>query len=200
MNLSIQCNIISYLPVVFCFVGCRCFNGHKNWILGWYADRAITVDPSTAGAWHGTLVAFVDYDQASDTEYVLIKTGDLYIQYNMAKKFNSGTKERRNQVTIVTAKADNEVSSALAGLSVGEGYWSKESNRGIIVCTRMSSGNKDSIEVSIGLNGQGPVCPNPTIAPFPSPTKKPSLPIRPVPTRNPTLGPTRNPTDRKSVV
>lgn len=167
MNLSIQCNTISYLPVVFCFVGCRCFNGHKNWILGWYADRAITVDPSTAGAWHGTLVAFVDYDQASNTEYVLIKTGDLYIQYNMAKKFNSGTKERRNQVTIVTAKADNEVSSALAGLSVGEGYWSKESEMVIEVCRIMSSGNKDSIEVSIRLSSQRSSCSRPisTLAP-----------------------------------
>ena len=165
---------IPYCTSLFLFVnaGFRCFNGHKNWILGWYADRSITVDPTTStGSWRGTLVAFVDYDQAIDMEYVLIKTGDLYIQYNMAKKFNSGTTERRNQVSIVTAQAANKVSSALAGLSIGEGYWSRESEMVIEVCEILSSGNKDSIEVSIRKSSQRSGCSRSIsiLASYPSP-------------------------------
>ena len=63
-----------------------CFNAQKNYLLGWYSDYQITVDPATNGAWSGKLVSFVDYPKAStlNNAYVLIVVGQLYIQYNLA--------------------------------------------------------------------------------------------------------------------
>ena len=64
-----------------------CFNGHKNYVLGWFADKQITVNPTANGAWTGKLVGFVDYINASPTsrnEYVLIIVDKLYILYNLA--------------------------------------------------------------------------------------------------------------------
>ena len=42
-----------------------CFNGHKNFVLGWYADKHIAIDPAAGGPWLGKLVGFVDYTTAS---------------------------------------------------------------------------------------------------------------------------------------
>ena len=101
-----------------------CFNGHKNWILGWYNNAKITVNPKTNGAWVGNLVTFVDYPLASQVanSVVLINVGDLYIQLNSAKKFNIQTMAQANKVTIVQANSIRPFSYMLAGLGAGQSY------------------------------------------------------------------------------
>jgi len=90
-----------------------CFNAHKNWISGWFLDRIVTVDPAD-GIWKGYLATFVDYDLTSPGEYVVIKVGDLYMQYNRAKGMNFETREMRDQMTI--AREGQKGSELIAGL------------------------------------------------------------------------------------
>ena len=99
-----------------------CYNGHKNYVLGWYADKQITINPATGGPWLGKLVGFVDYTNASVSrkEYVLIVVGQLYIQYNLAEKFNFQTREKANMVTITTATKVTSPSNILSAMTVNQ--------------------------------------------------------------------------------
>ena len=66
----------------------QCFNSHKNFQLGWYQDKTISVDPSIVGTWTGSLAAFIGYSRARENEVVFIKVRDLYLQYNQKDSFN----------------------------------------------------------------------------------------------------------------
>ena len=71
------------------------------------------------------LVSFVHYsdsvDQMLDDDIVLIRIGNLYVQYNRAKSYNINT-DMPNKVTITHAIADDDVSERLTALSVGETF------------------------------------------------------------------------------
>ena len=190
-----------------------CFNGHKNYVLGWYADKQITINPATGGAWSGKLVGFVDYAIASPTsreEYVLIIVDQLYIQYNLATGFNFQVLEKANMVTIVTAASSTSESSMLRALSAGQ---SAAISLDIIEACAMvaaTSTEPKYMILSIRLTNQASTCPAappstpspttstptnfPTIQPTSNPTIQPiSNPIT-QPTSNPTMQPTSNPT------
>ena len=106
-----------------------CFNAAKSWQLGWYADKAFTVDPSVTSSWDGTLVGISDYNDAGNN-HVLVKleTGaalDYYMNFNRATGINSGTKEGENQVLITSQGANGEdfsKSTLLAKLSAGQSF------------------------------------------------------------------------------
>jgi hypothetical protein len=72
----------------------------------------------------GRLVAFVDYlnQDLKEDDAVLIRVGNMYIQYNRAKGYNAESNANQNEVTITEAEGNGEVSYALAGLTVGESY------------------------------------------------------------------------------
>ena len=92
-----------------------CFNGHKLWMLGWFADKAISINPIINGPWRGDLVAFVDAGKIvpnDSTKAVVLNVGDLYLVFNRAKGHNNGVLEERNRVTIVQAEEDNSLTSA----------------------------------------------------------------------------------------
>merc|ERR1712232_221058 len=81
----------------------KCFNGHKNWLLGWYESRHYTIDPDPLvhGAKLLKLAAFVDYNMTNWSDHVIINVADTYfLLYNRATKFNIHTEEKRDQVTI----------------------------------------------------------------------------------------------------
>lgn len=96
-----------------------CFNGNKNYYLGWYSDRTAIVDESKA--WGGRLFAFVDYNNTPSDGHVLIKYGKLYIQWNRAKSFNYETRAYRNYVTIVHNVASNARSHMVGSVSAIKG-------------------------------------------------------------------------------
>jgi hypothetical protein len=89
-----------------------CFNGHKNYYLGWYSDRTAILDGSKS--WGGRLFAFVDYNKTPNDGHVLIKVGNLFIQWNRAKSFNNETRAHRDEVTIVH-NPDSNTGSFMAG-------------------------------------------------------------------------------------
>jgi hypothetical protein len=99
-----------------------CFNGHKNYVLGWYADKQINVEPLKGERWSGKLVGFVDYDKASTSqnEFVLIVVDQFYIQYNLAESFNFQTREHANMVTVTTASGSTVFSSMEVALAEGQ--------------------------------------------------------------------------------
>jgi hypothetical protein len=137
-----------------------CFNGHKNHVLGWYADKQITVNPAKDGAWYGKLVGFVDYPKAdtSRNEYVLIVLDALFIQFNLAEEFNIQTKKYQNLVTITTAPDDASKSSMLSALSANSNV--VIGNYTIEVCKMVyaQSSSPKYMALSIRLNSQTSRC------------------------------------------
>jgi hypothetical protein len=93
----------------------KCFNGVKNWQLGWYQSRQVTINSSFEQGHLIKLAAFVDFHRTAPDEPVVANiANDLYLQYNLAKGFNIDTEEKRNEVTI-TAPGESG-SEGLAGL------------------------------------------------------------------------------------
>lgn len=105
-----------------------CFNGPKNWKLGWYNDKSVLVSPSTA-SWEGRLRGVCDYDKTvTNTVLVKIETGkdlDYYVSFNRKAGINRGTMEGANQV-LITTEGTNGVgyrnSTLIAKLNQGGSY------------------------------------------------------------------------------
>jgi hypothetical protein len=81
-----------------------CFNAQKHWSLGWFEDRALSLDVEDL-PWAGYLAAFVDYNMTTSDQCVLVNVGQsnprLFLQYNRAKGINAGTRALGDQVVIV---------------------------------------------------------------------------------------------------
>ena len=76
-----------------------CFNGAKNWQLGWYAPKSIEI----TGPFNGKIYGIADYssDEASNV-LILIRGAqkDWYVSFNRKIGINSGAKEYGNQVLV----------------------------------------------------------------------------------------------------
>ena len=140
-----------------------CFNGPKNWQLGWYDDRH--VDISSGSYWYGNLYGISDYNTATLGDAVVIRIAvaspspDIYISYNRAIGISSGTKEGADKVLVHTKSNIPQLpgkSKLKAKLSAGESY---TISGNIITCH--SAGNLIAV-VQIGT-------PQPTLTPSSSP-------------------------------
>lgn len=145
----------------------RCFNGQNYNHLGWNKDRKLTMTNSTGtGARKARkvrLAAFVDYSLTtwtdSQKEPVLVNVVDeLFIQYNRASKYNIGTGEYLDTVT-VTTKPQQGGSQLVAALSPGETYkvpdfYGQGKSLLIEVCESVlgSSQRPDIAVISVGKN------------------------------------------------
>jgi hypothetical protein len=123
----------------------KCYNGYKNWNLGWYQGRRESVSTSKVIR----LVAFVDFQKAAANEPVLVQVNSkFYIQYNRAKSFNSQTDLHRDKVTVTTTQSNGN-SLNLAGLGVGQSYVNGATK--IKVCSKQTgSAGQDVMVVAIG--------------------------------------------------
>lgn len=173
----------------------KCFNGFNSWVLGWYKDRQVSVDPIASGAVLLKLAAFVDYELATEGEPVVVNILDqFYLQYNRAKGFNEDTGEKRDQVTITEDAGGG--SDNRGGLSVGmswkyEKFRDTEEELIVAVCDGQQGedGYADTVLVSIGIGES--LCE--TLSPSASPSRAPST----VPTARPTIAPSLAPSTRK---
>ena len=78
-----------------------CFNGPKNWQLGWYSDRQLSV--SSGSSWSGRVYGISDYQSSSNGDAVVIKidtSPNLYVSYNRITGISAGSLEAGNQVLI----------------------------------------------------------------------------------------------------
>jgi hypothetical protein len=106
----------------------KAFNAHKHWLAGWFTDRAVWLDPTSSfdgGPIGAYLASFVDYRNPNldDSAVVLIRIGNLFLQFNEGKGYNVDTPaEARDKVIIAEAAGPGEVSQLLKGIAVGQAY------------------------------------------------------------------------------
>lgn len=103
-----------------------CFqNAHKHWLAGWFRSRSVEVNPAIQGAVGGRLASFVDYGNPDllDSDVVLVRVGNLYVQYNRAKGYNIGSPASYRDRVIITEAAHNlEISVFQAGIAKGQSF------------------------------------------------------------------------------
>jgi hypothetical protein len=170
----------------------ECFNGLNNWQLDWFVNHQVTVDPVANGPWGGNLAAFVDYTDIANGDYAIINVLDLYIQYNMAKKYNYQVKENANQVTVVKSGGSSDaVSAMLVGLDMESPSFTY-SNQGVSiiiqVCEPGSYGDVDYMRMSVHTIDQTSVC-DLAVPTLPPPTSQLTPQPAPLPTLQPTVIP-----------
>jgi hypothetical protein len=182
----------------------KCFNAQNHWLLGWYSDRSITVDPNVPVK--VKILGFVDYIKAAQgTEFVVAKIGEnLYLQFNRAKLHNRQTEEAQDKLVIILDRGkdgttmvaeidnDNRMYSKINFESSG-----KQLN--VEVCRVFMGDTDDDIdwmEVSIGYGVS--LCGGFQSIAIAAPTPKPTSTPTPRPTRAPTPRPTREPSFRPS--
>ena len=180
-----------------------CFNGPKNWQLGWYSDRHLTVSPDYS--WSGRIYGIASYGVTSSNEKMIIRmddpsnsAGDIYISYNAKIGVNAGSLEGGNQVLVHSKVADVN--------SYGQSWLLHKMSTGV---TQNVAINGQSIPITVVAINTGAAVPyadiqigtlNPTEAPTDSPTNNPTKsPTRsptkaPSPTTSPTKNPTKSPT------
>jgi len=132
-------------------------NLSTDWILGWYKNRRIDVNPSSTGAWKGTITAFTD----TGGSYVLVKLHNLYMQYNKAKSFNFQTETGANKLVIVMKRDSGTFLQAELDSSNPKFTYTFSGKTYVIeVCKQYVSGLVDMIDMSIvdSTAGQSRVC------------------------------------------
>jgi hypothetical protein len=101
-----------------------CFNGPKNWQLGWYSDRQVAL--SSGSSWTGKVYGISDYESSSSDDAVVIKISsspNTYVSFNRQAGISAGTYEGGNQVLVHTKNNDPfnyGQSSLVAKLSEGQ--------------------------------------------------------------------------------
>mmetsp|Transcript_4992 Transcript_4992/g.10034 ORF Transcript_4992/g.10034 Transcript_4992/m.10034 type:complete len:695 (-) Transcript_4992:74-2158(-) len=172
-----------------------CFNAPKSWFLGWYSNRHKIVTP-LQGGWEGKIVGISDYYR-SNGYYVLVKIvgdkEDLFVNYNRATRFNTGTKSGRNQILVTKTDEGltNWPSTRVGSLNSGQSYskWN-------------FAGSSEKLEISVLSINTSNSPPFATIRitagdfkiPTPNPTFKPSSnPSTLSPTYNPSMIPSSSP-------
>jgi hypothetical protein len=156
-------------------IGQMCYNPAKNFQLGWYDSRVITIDPRSTHNWSGTIVGIADFENNPDSRPVVIKieTGtnrDHYIGFNRAIGINSDNVEADDEVTITETGRNGlgySQSVLLATMVQGESYtW-----------TDWIKTDADLIVTVIAINlapDQGPVYADITISWVDSPPPPPT--------------------------
>ena len=149
----------------------KCFNPSKNWLLGWYNDKAIAI--GLGESWTGRLVSFVDYELAdpSNDEVVLLRLGGfLFVQYNRAKDFNAGTSLHRDKVVAVEGAGGQASPWSVLHADLGprESSWWKGMVIQVCALEFDASSGVDYAEVSVHPTGSASGC---TFAPTLSPSQ-----------------------------
>jgi len=139
----------------------KCFNGHKNWVAGWFEDRQYHADPYMTSPILTRLVTFVDYKNPllDFNDVVLIRVGQYFLQYNRAKGINVDTAMFKDQVSITYARDHESDSEAMGGASVGNSirlpnYWASGFDLVVEVCQFGSSGRDAGTQTVVSMARQ----------------------------------------------
>lgn len=141
----------------------KSFNAHKLYISGWMEDRKADVTDVvlSLGQTTGVVAAVVDADhrnKPTDDFVVVLKMGDLYLQYNRAKSYNRDTPVP-DVVTIVQADSDDDV-SLLAATNLTKGtsftydsFMDSTHSLVVTVCELRRVSGLDYAVISLHLDG-----------------------------------------------
>lgn len=140
-----------------------CYNSYNNYLLGWYDDRKIALNPDTPQL--VTIAAFVDYLKTGGGQYVVANVDDqLFMQFNRAKDFNHDTYEYKDCLVIVQKMSGSEGTNLVAALNGNSNpkfemrltkSGSSSSRNLIIEICSWGGGNTDRpdyLQVSIGFD------------------------------------------------
>jgi hypothetical protein len=195
-----------------------CFNAQKHWSLGWFQDRARSLDVEDL-PWAGYLAAFVDYNMTSLDQNILVNVGQsnprLFLQYNRAKGINADTRELGDHVVIVRDTGSPSTNGGLpswreGGITAGGAAFRYPDfgDRGVDlvmkVCEQVA-GPPDLVWLSIHLDdgSQRSTCGDETTTlsagPSSSQSSVPSLVPSTVPTGVPSSSPSTGPSESPSV-
>ncbi|GFH49871.1 hypothetical protein CTEN210_06347 [Chaetoceros tenuissimus] len=140
----------------------QCFNAPKNWQLGWYDDKQISV---SFDGWEGNLIGLSDYGNLNvATEDMVIAKVDLnesyYVSFNRKSGINSGTLEGGNQVMVHkrdlgTGYGESDI---LAYLNSGGTYSSPDTNFRVTVNSINLASNPATANVKIERFDNPPPC------------------------------------------
>ena len=155
----------------------QCFNAPKNWQLGWYDDKQISV---SFDGWEGNLIGLSDFENSSvAAEDTVIAKVDLnesyYVSFNRKTGINSVTAEGGNQVLVHkrelgTGYAESDI---LAYLNSGDSYSSPDSNFRVTVNSIDLTSNPARANVKIERFDTPPPCNTGTVSVFLNPDSYP---------------------------
>lgn len=132
----------------------QCYNACNHWTLGWFQSKRLDLSGGAGGPRTVQIAAFVDADQAGSGQYILVKLpGNLYMQYNRAKEFNIGTRDKIDQLAIVwDSSGSNQGDTAMiTGLDMNNPTYNSGSVV-VQVCSVQIGGSVDYMVVSIGAS------------------------------------------------
>jgi hypothetical protein len=164
-----------------------CFNAAQSWQLGWYSEKAVTLDKRNKNNHVGVLGGIADYSASNNIVLVKLNTGkstDYYVNFNRRSGINSETVEGGNQVTVVKAQGEGKgysESELVAKLNAGNTYTIENFDGATATIQVHSIGATADVSICIGP------CP-PSRPPTQSPTRSPA------PSSSPSLAPTLSPT------
>ena len=101
-----------------------CFNGPKNWQLGWFSDREVALN--SGSSWSGNLYGISNYQSSSNGDAVIIKINtspNTYVSFNRQEGISIGTQEGGDKVLVHTKSSgplNYGQSYVVAKLSPGE--------------------------------------------------------------------------------
>ena len=102
-----------------------CFNPSKSWALGWYSDRHVSVDASSAGAVsEHSLVGVAEYGAVgSNSMFLKLDNGgdDFFIGFNRAIGMNVDQLEGADEVTVTQSSAGSSARSSSLQAKLGAG-------------------------------------------------------------------------------
>ena len=99
-----------------------CFNGSKNWFLGWHSDRNFNLDASQLPS-STKLIPFTQYNLGASDERVVLKIGDYYIQYNKFESFNTNVGMNRNTATITLSTTAGKPNGPTNAIGAVDQHW-----------------------------------------------------------------------------
>jgi len=161
-----------------------CYNGPKNWQLGWFADRHMTV---TAGSdsFSGRLYGTTQYDNTNSADKMILRlhdpactTCDVYISFNHDADYNSGTAEGQNKVQVHTkagTPGSSKFSYVVARLGAGDLYTATVNGKEVNVVVSFINAEEGWAEIIVapGASAAPTTAPPTTALPTSFPTFKP---------------------------
>ena len=105
-----------------------CFNGPKNWQLGWYSDCHTSIGDG-ASSWSGKIYGLSDYGSTSSGDSVIVQLplasgeDDYYVTFNCKRGINSGTLEGVDQVLVHLRLSGTSYAVSTLRAKLGPGTW-----------------------------------------------------------------------------
>ncbi|KAL7548652.1 hypothetical protein ACHAWF_011924 [Thalassiosira exigua] len=161
-----------------------CFNGCKNWQLGWFSDRHVNLTPFV-DSFSGRLFGTTQYDVTTSSDKMILRLHDpgcsicdYYVSFNHASSYNAFTGESKDMVQIHTKAGtpdSGKASKVVARLGAGGAYTATVNGANMTVAVSSVNADEGWAEIIVAPGASAaPTTAHPTKAPSASPTAAPT--------------------------